>query len=77
MKRLVITLAVLAGAAVAAQQVQTKAITAGEAKQHIGRSATVCGQVMSPRYAASSRGQPTFLNLDRAYPNQEFTFVIW
>jgi len=24
-----------------------------------------------------SKGQPTFLNLDKAYPNQTFTAVIW
>ena len=38
---------------------------------------TVCGSVMSPTYASGSSGQPTFLNLDRPYPNQIFTVVIW
>ena len=56
---------------------QEKTLTAAEAKQHIGTTATVCGKVMSPRYASSSRGQPTFLNFDRAYPDQEFTVLIW
>jgi DNA/RNA endonuclease YhcR with UshA esterase domain len=27
--------------------------------------------------AESSRGSPTFLNLDQPYPNQVFTLVIW
>lgn len=54
-----------------------KTLTASEAKDHIGQRATVCGRVASARYAASSRGQPTFLNLDRAYPNHVFTMVIW
>ncbi len=52
-------------------------ITASEAKSHVGEKATVCGQVASARYASSSRGAPTFLNLDKPYPNQVFTVVIW
>jgi DNA/RNA endonuclease YhcR with UshA esterase domain len=54
-----------------------KKLTASEAKDHIGETATVCGNVVSTRYAASTRGQPTFLNLDKPYPNQVFTVVIW
>ena len=52
-------------------------ITAYEAKNHIGETATVCGIVASTKYAASSRGQPTFINLDKSYPNQIFTVLIW
>ena len=52
-------------------------ITATEAKNHIGEQATVCGKVVSTRYAESSRGSPTFLNLDQPYPNQVFTLLIW
>jgi hypothetical protein len=33
--------------------------------------------VVSTRYAASAKGRPTFLNLDKAYPNQIFTVLIW
>jgi hypothetical protein len=54
-----------------------KKLTAAEAKEHFGDNATVCGDVVSTRYAASSKGQPTFLNLDKPYPNQIFTVVIW
>jgi DNA/RNA endonuclease YhcR with UshA esterase domain len=32
--------------------------------------------VASARYLSSSRRQPTFLNLERPYPNQPFTVVI-
>ena|ERR1700733_3543145 len=28
-------------------------------------------------FAEGTRGQPTFLNLDKPYPNQIFTIVIW
>jgi hypothetical protein len=54
-----------------------KKLSAGEARDHIRETATVCGNVVSTRYAASSEGRPTFLNLDKAYPNQIFTIVIW
>ena len=47
-----------------------KKLTASEAKEHYGETATVCGDVVSTRYASSTKGQPTFLNLDKPYPNQ-------
>ena len=56
---------------------QSKRITAREAKDHVGEAETVCGKVASTRYAAQSKGQPTFLNLDEAYPNKVFTILIW
>lgn len=52
-------------------------ITPAEAKNYVGETSTVCGKVASARYAVSSRGQPTFLNLGQPYPNQVFTVVIW
>ena len=54
-----------------------KSISAREAKDHVGQKATVCGKVASANYAVGSPGSPTFLNLDRAYPHQVFTIVIW
>jgi hypothetical protein len=51
--------------------------TPEQAKSHIGEKATVCGVVASAHYAASSKGQPTFVNLDKAYPSQIFTVLIW
>jgi len=56
---------------------QHQKLSASEAKDHIGETATVCGAVVSARYAASTKGQPTFLNLDKPYPNQIFTVLIW
>lgn len=61
----------------AAPAFSQKKLSATEAKDHIGETATVCGNVVSTRYAASTKGQPTFLNLDKPYPNQIFTVVIW
>ena len=54
-----------------------KSLTAIEAKNHIGEQGTVCGKVVSTRYAEGSRGNPTFLNFDQPYPNQIFTMLIW
>ena len=56
---------------------QAKKLTTAEAKNHIGEQATVCGKVASGRYAASTRGKPTFLDLDKPYPGQLFTVLIW
>lgn len=52
-------------------------IPAAEAAAHEGERGTVCGEVASTRYADRSNGEPTFLNLDRPYPNQVFTALIW
>lgn len=56
---------------------QTKKITAAEAKDCVGDRATVCGKVASTHYAKSSKGEPTFLNLDEPYPKEVFTILIW
>ncbi len=61
--------------AVAPANAQT--IPAADAKSHVGEKATVCGTVVSERTATSSRGEPTFINLDAAYPNQVFMILIW
>jgi len=52
-------------------------IRPSDAERYIGKRVAVCGQVASANFAARSRGRPTFLNLDRPYPNQIFTIVIW
>ena len=41
------------------------AISAEEAKSHVGERASVCGLVVGARYASGSRGNPTFINLDK------------
>ena len=52
-------------------------ITTSDAAKHIGERETVCGTIAGKHTAASSRGTPTFVNLDRPYPNQVFTLLIW
>lgn len=66
---------VLLSTSVSAQDKLT--LTAAQAKEHFGQNATVCGKVVSTSYADSSKGRPTFLNLDKQYPHQIFTVVIW
>jgi hypothetical protein len=72
-----LSLVAVTSLAIHAQSQQAKRLTATEAKDHIGEQATVCGKVASTRYAAATRGKPTFLNLDKPYPNQIFTVLIW
>jgi len=52
-------------------------ISAVDAIHFVGQVATVCGLVASAKYASETKGQPTFLNLDKPYPNHVFTAVIW
>jgi len=56
---------------------QAQTLTTALAKAHVGESATVCGRVAGERTANSSRGEPTFINLDAAYPNHVFTILVW
>lgn len=52
-------------------------ITPTQAIEFIGSNKTVCGKVVSPKYLSTHPKAPTFLNLDRPYPNQIFTALIW
>jgi len=72
----IITL-VLSLAALAEPTLAQKKLSTSEAKDHVGEVATVCGEVASTHYAPSTKGQPTFLNLDKPYPSPVFTILIW
>ena len=65
------------GQAISPSSIPAGAITPRQAANNIGRTKTVCGYVASTKYARSSNGRPTFLDLGRPYPNQYFTIVIW
>lgn len=65
-------LVLLSVAAVAADTLNTS-----DAVKHVGENATVCGIVAGVHTATSSKGSPTFVNLDKTYPNQVFTILIW
>lgn len=71
-------LALLVGlATAAAPAADVPEVPIAEAAQHVGETARVCGLVASAAHMASVSGQPTFLNVDRPYPDQIFTVVIW
>jgi hypothetical protein len=54
------------------------AISWQRARSLVGRIATIQGRVAGTRYAASSNGSPTFLNVGVDYPNpSRFTVLIW
>ncbi len=71
---LTLLLLVTVGASLAADQPLT--LAAAEAAQHAGEVAKVCGAVASAKFASSSRVGPTYVNLDKAHPNQVFTILI-
>jgi hypothetical protein len=73
-RALVILFAVVLSSALGHAQTS---ISAADTKNHVGERATVCGEVASTHYAARSRGNPTFINLDKPYPTQIFTVLIW
>lgn len=51
--------------------------TSKQAKNHVGETGTVCGIVVAAQYQPDRPGRPTFLNIDKPYPNQRFNVVIW
>jgi DNA/RNA endonuclease YhcR with UshA esterase domain len=52
-------------------------LSSSEAAKHVGENATVCGTVVGVHTATSSKGSPTFINLDKTYPHQVFTVLVW
>lgn len=52
-------------------------ISPEDAAKFIGETKTICGMFASAHYAERSKGHPTFINLDKPYPNQVFTVLIW
>jgi len=52
-------------------------ISPEDAAKFIGQQKTVCGTVASAHYAAIIKKQPTSLHLNKPFPNQVFTVLIW
>lgn len=73
-KLLVVSILIFAFTVPASAQ---ETISPEDAAKFIGQQKTVCGKVASANYATRSKGQPTFLNLDKPYPHQIFTVLIW
>jgi hypothetical protein len=51
--------------------------TAAQAREHDGEKVTICGTVTNEHFAATSKGKPTFIDLDSAYPDTVFVVVVW
>jgi len=58
-------------------QALAHALEAKDAENHVGETATVCGNVVATNWLFSEPGHPTWLNINRAYPNLRFNVVIW
>jgi hypothetical protein len=55
-----------------------RALLWNSASQAVGRIASIKGLVAGTKWARSSNGSPTFLNLGRDYPDpSRFTVLIW
>jgi hypothetical protein len=53
-------------------------ISWNDASHFVNQSKTVCGTVVRTTFAQTSNGQPTFLDLGRAYPDPaRFSVLIW
>ncbi len=48
-----------------------------QAAQYIGKDACVCGKVVSTKYSENGKTNPTYINLDKKYPEQVFTLMIF
>ena len=56
---------------------QCQTITAAQAREHDGEAATVCGVAQNEHVAATTRGKPTFIDLDSSFPYQIFSILVW
>ena len=73
--KLLLIMALLVGLVSIAYAQET--ITPEDAAKFIGQQKMVCGAVVKTHFAATNRGQPTFLDFGKPHPNQVFTIVIW
>jgi DNA/RNA endonuclease YhcR with UshA esterase domain len=43
----------------------------------IGKQSTVCGKAVSIKFVENGKSNPTYINLDKKFPDQLFTIVIY
>jgi endonuclease G len=48
-----------------------------QAKDYIGKETCVCGKVVSTKFSENGKTNPTYINLDKKYPEQVFTVMIF
>jgi hypothetical protein len=53
---------------------QSQTMSVPQARAHDGENATVCGKIQNEHSALNSKGKPTFLDLDSAFPDQ---ILVW
>ena len=52
-------------------------INTTQAKDFIGKEKCVCGKVVSTKFSENGKANPTYINLDKKYPEQVFTLMIF
>ncbi len=52
-------------------------INTSQVKNYIGQNSCVCGKVVSTKFNENGKSNPTYINLDKKYPEQLFTLMIF
>lgn len=68
--------AVLSGCAKTSKPFPVGSISPAETVGHLGETATVCGVVASGMRFPKLEGEPTYMNIGKPFPNQDFTVLI-
>jgi hypothetical protein len=78
MKKIIIAMCVSLLPLAVAQESAPLRIAAGDAKNHVGQTATVCGKVVDTKvskYGIAGHGKPVSFDLEQPEPNPVFFFV--
>ena len=54
-----------------------QSLTTAQAREHDGDHVTICGTVKNEHTAESSKGKPTFIDIDSSFPEPVFVVVVW
>jgi DNA/RNA endonuclease YhcR with UshA esterase domain len=57
--------------------VKAQTIAVEDVKNHVGETVTILGKIADGRYLGSVSKKPTLLNINKAYPNQPLTVIIY
>ena len=52
-------------------------IGTAQVKYFFGETATVCGQVVATKYKINGKSDPTYINLDKKWPETVFTLMVF
>lgn len=59
-------------------QIPDGAVGWSEARKHVGETVTIHGPVLGSKYASTSSGQPTFIDIGAPYPDtSRVSIVVW